>query len=173
MRPLAIALLIGALPAVAAGQSAPRSLSLELGFARDSAAPLGERAPVALAAAWWLTGELDATARVAWAFAARTSDRAAASSFEAGMGLRYGVARWAALRPQLVADLAFVHVFDPPTSEAWASDSGVRVGAGVGLEIFFARDVSLTFSARMSELALVSGDGGLGGAVALAAAAYF
>jgi hypothetical protein len=172
MRPLALALLVLSAPAVAAAQSAPRSLALELGFARDSSDALGDRAPVALLATWWLTGDLDATARIAWGFAARTSGRAAAS-FEAGVGLRHALVTWRAVRPQVVADVAFVQVLGTPASEAWAADSGVRAGVGVALEVFLARDVSLSLTARVTELALASGEGGPGLATALGLAAYF
>ena len=173
MRALALAVLLASAPAAADAQLAPRSLALELGFARDSAAALGERAPVALAATWWLAGEIDATARVAWAFAPRTGDRAAASSFEAGAGVRYGVARWPALRLQVVVELGFVHVLDAPRLDGWTSDSGVRAGLGAALEVFLARDVSLSFTGRLTDLALASGDGGAGASLATALAVYF
>jgi hypothetical protein len=173
MRPLALSLLLASAPAAAAAQGGPRCLSLELGFTRDSAEELGDRAPVALSTAWWLTGDLDATARVTWGFASRTGGRRAAGSFEAVAGLRYALGTLSVLRPQLVVDLAFVQVFGAPAAESWTSDSGVRLGAGAALEVFFARELSLSLTARATELALVSGDGGPGLAVALGVAAYF
>ena len=173
MRPLVLAVLLAAVPRLAAAQVAPRSIGLELGFTRDSSAALGDRAPVALTAAWWIMGDLDATARVAWGFASRTSVREAAGSLEAGAGLRFGLARWHVLRPQVVADLAFVHVFGATPSEARASDSGVRVGAGAAMELFLGRDVSVSLGAKVTELALASGDGGSGIALAMGLAAYF
>ncbi len=173
MRLPALTLLLALAPGAAAAQSAPRSLALELGFSSDSAELLGGRAPVALSVAWWLTSDLDATARVAWAFAARTGGRAADGSFEAGGGVRYSLANWASLRPQLVADVAFVQVLGAPRSEVWMSDAGVRLAAGAALEIFFARDLSLNLMARATELALASGDGGPGLAFSVGVAAYF
>ena len=173
MRLLALALLLASAPAAATAQSGTRCLSLELGFTRDSADTLGERTPVALSVAWWLTDDLDATARVAWGFASRTGDRGAAGSFEAGAGLRYTLGTLSVLRPQLVVDLAFVQVLGAPAAEFWTSDSGLRLGAGLALEVFFARELSLSLIARATELALVSGDGGPGLAVGLGVAAYF
>ena len=173
MRPLALAVFLALVPTIPTAQVAPRSLGLELGFTHDSFEALGARAPLALTAAWWLIDDLGVTARLAWGFASRTSVREAAGSFEAGAGLRYGLSRSQVLRPQLVADVAFVQVLAAPTSEAWTSDSGVRVGAGAALEIFVARDVSLTFTARLTELALGSGDGGPGTALSMGLAAWF
>jgi hypothetical protein len=173
MRSLVLALLLASAPAAAAAQSSPRSLSLEVGFTRDSSEALGDRAPVALCAAWWLTGGLDATLRVGWGFAARTVGRGADGSFEAGVGLRYGIATWPALRLQLLADLAFVQVLGAPAWERWTSDSGVRLGGGAALELFFARDLSLGLAARATELALASGDGGPGLALSLGISAHY
>jgi hypothetical protein len=173
MRLLALTLLLATVPGAAAAQSSPRSLALELGFASDSAEVLGTRTPVALSAAWWLTGNLDAVARVAWGFAARSGGRRADGSFEVGGGVRCSLATWGALRPELVADIAFVQAFGTPGTELWASDSGVRLGAGAALEFFFARDLALGMAARATELALVSGAGGPGLAFSGGIAVYF
>ena len=173
MRPLALAVILSVLPRSAASQVAPRSIGLELGFTRDSSAVLGDRAPIALTAAWWLTGELDATARVGWGFASRTSVRAAAASLEAGAGLRWGLARWSAVRPQLLAEVAFVDALDAPPSAAGESDYGVRFAAGAAVELFLTRDLSASLSAKATELGLAGGDGGPGVAVAMGFATYF
>jgi hypothetical protein len=169
MRTLALAALLLLSPALSRAQTSPRSLALELGLSNDSAAALGSRSPVALVASWWLAGDLDATARAAWAFASRTQDRAADDSFEAGAGLRYGLARWSSLRPQVLAELSFVQVL--PSALA-APASGLRLGAGAALEAFLGRDVSLTLVLGASRLFLVEG-GGLGLAASLRAGAYF
>ena len=169
MRNLLLAALLLLAPGLTRAQPFPRSLALELGFSNDSAAALGSRSPVALIAGWWLTGELDATARAAWAFASRTQDRAADDSFEAGAGLRYGLARWSSLRPQVFAELSFVQVLPSALAE---SGSGLRLGAGAGLEAFLGRDVLLTLVLGASRLFLAAG-GGTGLAASLRASAYF
>jgi hypothetical protein len=173
MRSLALLLVLAVAPTGAAAQSSPRSLGLELGVTRDSVAAMGDRAPVALSATWWLTGDLDATARVAWGFAARTEGRAADGSFEAGLGLRCGLASWSILRPQLLANAAFVQVASWAASTPWASDSGVRLSAGMALEAFLARDLSLSLAGEASQLMLFSEGGGPGLGLALRIGAYF
>ena len=169
MRTLFLAALLLLVPGFPRAQSSPRSLALELGFSSDSAAALGSRSPFALVASWWLTGDLDVTARAAWAFASRTQDRAADDSFEAGTGLRYGLARWSSLRPQVLAELSFVQVL--PSALA-APASGVRLGAGAALEAFLGRDVSLTLVLGASRVFLAEGSG-TGLAASLRAGAYF
>jgi hypothetical protein len=169
MRNLSLAALLLFAPALARAQSSPRSLAVELGFSNDSAAALGARSPVALVASWWLAGDLDATARASWAFASRTQDRAADDSFEAGAGLRYGLARWSSLRPQVLAELSFVQIL--PSALA-APASGVRFGASAALEAFLGNDVSLTLVLGASRLFLVEGSG-FGLAASLRAGAYF
>ena len=169
MRTLALAALLLLFPSLSRAQTSPRSLALELGFSSDSATALGSRSPVALVASWWLAGDLDATARAAWAFASRTQDRAADDSFEAGGGLRYTLVRWSSLRPQVLAELSFVQVL--PSALAQPA-SGLRVGAGAGLEAFLGREVSLTLVLGASRLFLAEG-GGTGVAASLRAGAYF
>ncbi len=173
MRCLALAVLLASAPVAASGQSAPRSLSIELGFTHDSWTTLGDGAPVALSYTSWITGDLDATARVAWGFAARTGGRAAAGSFEAGAGLRQGIASWGAVRAQLLADLSLVQVLGAPGPAPWTSESGVRVGGGVAVETFLARDLALGFTARATHLATWSGEGGPGAALGISLGAYF
>ena len=140
---------------------------------RDSVAAVGDRVPVALSATWWLSGDLDATARVSWGFAARTDGRGADGSFEAGLGLRYGVGSWSILRPQILANAAFVQVASWTASTPWTSDSGVRLAAGASLEAFLARDFSFSLVAEASELVLFSEGGGPGLGLALRIGAYF
>ena len=173
MRTLALLLVLASVPVTAAAQGGQQSLALEVGFARDSVELLGGASPVALCWTSWLTGDLDATARVQWAFAARPDVRAADGSFEAGAGLRYSVATWGAVRAQLVADLAFVQVLGAPGPETSTSGSGVRLAGGGAFEIFFARDLSLSLVARATEVVLVSGEYGPGLTVAVGMAMYF
>jgi hypothetical protein len=173
MRSLALLLVLAVAPTGAAAQSSPRSLGLELGLTRDSVAAMGDRAPVALSATWWLTGDLDATARVAWGFAARTEGRGADGSFEAGLGLRCGLASWSILRPQLLANAAFVQVASWAASTPWVSDSGARLSAGMALETFLARDLSLSLAVEASQLMLFSEGGGPGLGLAMRIGAYF
>lgn len=169
MRLPALVLVAAFLPALAHAQLAPRSLALELGFSSDSAGALGARAPVGLVASWWLAGDLDATARFTWASAARTDGRAADGAYEAGLGLRHRLARWASLQPHLAAELAAVGVAPGP---GWPGQTGLRLGAGLGLEAFLGRDVFLALLLQGSEL-LLPGGGGPGLCAALRAGAYF
>jgi hypothetical protein len=170
MRSLLVTLLLALAPLPAAAQLAPRSLALELAFRRDSSPALGSRVPLSLVATWWLVGDLDATARAGWAFAPRTGDRGADGSFEAGLGLRQGLARWGPVRPELVADAAFVQVTRSALSGVAA---GLRLGLGAGLTAFLARDLSLGIVAEASELLLATDEGGPAVSVAVRFGACF
>lgn len=169
MRLHALALFAALAPVAAVGQTAPRSLAVELGFSEDSAGALGSRAPVALVGSWWLLGDLEATARVAWASAARTGGRAADDTYEGGLGLRYRLARWDSLRPQVSFDAALVEVTAGPI---WPGDTGLRLGLGLGLEALLGRDAFLALALQGSELVLPGG-GGLGAAISLRGGIYF
>ena len=166
MRLATLALVSALLPLAAQAQLAPRSLALELGFSEDSAAALGSRLPVGLVASWWLGGDLDAVARLSWASAARTEGRA---TYEAGLGLRYQLARWGSLRPHLALELAAVGVTSGP---GWMSDTGLRLGMVAGVEALLGPALFLAVIAGGSEV-LDPGGGGLGGCAALRAGAYF
>ena len=171
MRLAALALLLTAAlrPVAARAQLAPRSLALELGFSDDSVAALGSRAPVGLVASWWLGGELDATVRFTWTSAARTEDRAADGAYETGLGLRYRLARWGSLRPHLALELAGIAVVP---GAGWSGVTGLRLGAGAGVEAFLGRDVFLALVLQGSEL-LLPGGGGPGICGVVRAGAYF
>ncbi len=173
MRSLALSFLLALVPLGAAAQSSTLSVAMEAGLTRDSVAVMGDRTRLALFATRWLTGELDASARVAWGFAARTDGRAADGSFEAGAGLRYGLTTSSTLRPELLVSASFVQVMGRPGSVAWTSDWGVRLGAGAALEAFLVRDLSLSLVAEASQLMLSTEGGGPGLGIGLRAAAYF
>ena len=167
MRTLAVALLL--VPRLAAAQAAPRSIAVETGWTLDPPAGSRGRVPVALAATWWIVGDLDVGARVAWAFAAEPEVRGADGVIEAGLGLRQGVARWSALRLLLVADVTGVrHLGDGGTTSA----PGLRVAAGPALEAFVGRDLSLSVAAERGVL-LGTASGGEGTSATVRAAAYF
>jgi hypothetical protein len=162
------ALVLTLLPAAAAAQAAPRSLAVELGWSRDSAAALGARMPMALAASWWIGGELDATARLAWSSAPRTDGRATALVYEATAGVRYVVAPWRSVRPQLGVEAAVVQV----ASAGWGADLGLRLAGVAGVEAFIDQGFFLGLAVRASEVVL-RGDGGVGAGVFVRGGAYF
>jgi hypothetical protein len=154
MRSLALAVILSLSPAHAIAQLAPRSLALELGFSGDSAPALGERTPVALVATWWLVGPLDAMLRTAWRSTWRTDVRGS-DAFEAGAGLRYTLAG-TTVRPQVLASVSFVEVLPGPFAP---DESGLRLAAGAGLEVFVARDVFAAAVGEGSVVMLPSGSG--------------
>jgi hypothetical protein len=170
MRLVAIALVAVLAPSAAHAQLAPRSLAIELGFSEDAAPALASRASVGLAASWWVTGDLDVTARLSWAAAARTEGRAADPVYEAGLGLRRRLARGSSLRPYLAFELAAVGVLAGAVS---MGDTGLRLGIGAGVEAFLGRDLFLAAGVQGSELLFLPGGGGLGGCWAVRAGAYF
>ena len=155
MRSLALSALLTLAPAAAGAQLAPRSIALELGFTRESAPALGDRAPLALAASWWIAEDADLTARVAFGFAARTAGRAAGALYEAGFGLRRTFGG-GAVRPFAAVDAAFLQASAGPTL-AW--EQGLRLAASAGLEVFPARDLSVAVAAAGGEALLASGSG--------------
>ena len=167
MRPLPVTLLLALAPAAAAAQPFAHSVGLELGVSHDSAGPIGDRMPLALSASWWLIGDLDVTARVAWGFALRTAGCAADGPLEAGAGLRYSLAGLGAVRPQLAVGAAYVLAWD---ARGPGGSDGVRLEGGVGLEWLLTRELGLALLARASALWL-DGEGwggGFGGGVRLA-----
>lgn len=155
MRSLTLAALLTLAPGAARAQLAPRSIALELGFTRESAPALGDRAPLALAASWWIADELDLTARAAFGFAARTEGRAAGALYEAEFGLRrtFGAGP---VRPFAAIDAAFLQA---STGQPFAWEQGLRLAASAGLEVFPARDLSVAVAAAGSEALLASGSG--------------
>jgi hypothetical protein len=167
MRQLTLAAILTLSPGLAAAQLAPRSLALDLGFSSDSAPALGERTPVALVATWWLAGPLDAILRVAWRTAWQTDVRGP-DSFEAGAGLRYTLAG-TTVRPQLFGSISLLEVlsgtFEP-------EETGARLSAGAGLEVFLARDIFAAAVGEGSVVMLPSGSGA-GLAATLRVGVYF
>jgi hypothetical protein len=169
MRPLALAALLSLAPAFAHAQLAPRSIALESGVALQSSCAAMLLSPVALGASWWIAEGLDLTARVGWAFAARTDGRAADLVVDAGGGLRWVLAA-RALGPVMLADVAVVQTFAP---ESLGSDAGVRLRAGVGLDAFVARGVAVGAAVALSGTVVTSGRAITGAGVALHVEAYF
>jgi hypothetical protein len=157
------------LPALAGAQSAPRSIALEGGAAVQSGGSPPLVTPVALRASWWIAERLDLTARVGWAFAARTEGRGADLVLEAGGGLRF-IRSGRSLRPFALADLAAVQVLAP---EALGSEAGARLRTGGGIDWFFARDLALGAEAVVGGTVLLSGRATLGAGVELHVEAYF
>ncbi len=156
-------------PSQANAQLAPRSVAIEGGIALQSGAAATLVSPLALAASWWIAQGLDLTARVGWAFAARTDGRPTDLFADAGAGLRWSLSG-RALRPVVLADLAVVQVFAPGLE---GSDAGLRLRAGIGIDAFLARDLALGVAATLGGTALTSGSAALGAGLALRVEAYF
>jgi hypothetical protein len=139
-----------------------------VGLAHHASEAGGDRIPVGLSTSWWLIGDLEATARVAWTVPASAGGRGA--SFEAGAGLRR--AMWSAhrVRPVLGAEASIVHV--PPAAHAVGGGEALRVMGSAGVEAFLLRDVSLSLVGGAGVLAGVGG-AGLAASGLLRTSAYF
>jgi hypothetical protein len=152
---LPLALLLAAPPARA--QLSNRFVGVEAGVF----APLSERGsaglPIAVAAGFWLEGDLDLVARVAWASGGRTSGHGAASMLLPSVGVRWSVLP-APLRLQLLAEVGWVQRLG---GEGGAAITGA---AGFGLEAFVARDlgVGVRFALRATGGAGASAEGAAG-----------
>ncbi len=133
----AAALLLAASPAAA--QLSNHSFAVEAGFSARPGAPGAGAAMAVITATRWIEGDVEATARVAFASAAETGGRAAASSFSGTLGARVSLLP-DPLRPQLEAEIGWARV-----SEGGAAEDRVALGIGAGLEWFPARDLSLAF----------------------------
>jgi hypothetical protein len=134
MRP-APALLLAALaaaPAPARAQRATRAISLEAAVSSPVRAPA---VAAALGASWWLDGDLHATARLAWAVAGETGGRGVTGAV--GLAWAPGTSR---LRPRAFVEAGWAR----RRFGAWGSEARAALGAGVGLEWFFRREVALT-----------------------------
>ncbi|MFL5263058.1 MAG: hypothetical protein ACJ79R_11640 [Anaeromyxobacteraceae bacterium] len=168
MRTFALAAFL-LLPALARAQSAPRSIALQSGAAVQSGGSAALVTPIALRAAWWIAERVDVTARVGWAFAARTEGRGADLVLEAGGGLRLALSE-RALRPFALADVSAVQVLAP---EALGSEAGARLRTGGGIDWFFAPDLALGAEAMVGGTVLLSGRATLGAGLELHVEAYF
>ena len=147
----------------AAAQLSNRSISLESMVSAPFRAGEGVQGGLGLAATAWLDGDLEAVARVTWAAAVRTGDRAASGDAWTGTaGLRLSLAP-EPLRPQVSLEVGWRRI-DGPSGTA----GRLVLGAGAGLEWFPARDLSLSVRCALR---------GAGGApeleASLSAAAYF
>jgi hypothetical protein len=147
MRTSLLAIVALLTPSAAAAQLAPRSVSLEFGISRQLGSEDLLRAPVALAASWWIADALDFTVRAGWASAPRTDVRGADSSFEVGAGLRRTFPS-GALRPSLFADLGAAYR---------AAELGTRTRGGATLDAIVARDVVLGVGAALGAFVPVGG----------------
>jgi hypothetical protein len=151
-------------PAAAAGREAPHAIALELGFNGDPGLGAGGATSVGVAVNAWLTGELDATGRVAWASALRPDGRGADAAFEAGAGLRDGMTTWRAAQLQVAVAAAWRQPGAWPSSAA-----GLRLEIGGGIEVALAGPVGLGLALEASQgLFTLGGAPGLGGRLRLA-----
>ncbi len=129
----AAAALLAAAPARA--QLSNQAIALESGISAGFGAGAGAHAPVAIAAARWLEGDVDAIVRVALGSARETAGRGAAAYARATAGLRWSLGA-DAVRPQLHLDVgARTARGEAPRYEA---------GAAAGIEVFVARDLGLS-----------------------------
>jgi hypothetical protein len=137
LRPLLVAALAcAAFPAGA--QLSNRSISVESGASAVLGAGGPAGATVAVGATVWLDGDLEALARVGWWAGPRPQGRLSDALDLCGTaGLRLSLSP-EPLRPQVSAEVGWARLSGP-------SGAGDRLalGAGVGLEWFAARDVSL------------------------------
>jgi hypothetical protein len=144
-----------------AAQYANRSVALEGGLAAPLRGGAVRPAPVAVSAALWVEGAVDATFRLAWTTAPRTGERGTDAWVAGTLGLRCSLAD-GPVRPQLFAEAGW-------SRSAWRRDR-FTVGAGAGLEWFFAPDLAL---AARGALRRASTGEGWGLEATLGAAFYF
>src|SRR5689334_10424451 len=163
MRTLLVVIAAILTPVSAAAQIAPRSVSLEFGISRQIGSEDLLRAPVALAASWWIADAIDFTARLGWASAPRTDVRGADASLEVGAGLRRTF-RSGALRPSLFADVGAAYR---------AADFGARARAGAAFDAVVARDVVLGVGGALGTFVPVAGAALLDVSISIHAEAFF
>ncbi len=155
----ALAALLAASPAAA--QLSNHGVAVESGLSAPLRGGGRTGGTLALSASTWLTGDLDAVARLARASVPRTGDRGADLAWLATLGLRLSLGH-RTVRPHAFADLGWA----TGSGEGGSSRLAVRVGAG--LEAFLARDLSISAGAALRAV------GGAGaGEAALSLAAYF
>jgi hypothetical protein len=156
----AVLALAAASPATAQLQN--RSLAFESGISAPLSSEGGGRPAFALAAAAWIEGSLEVTARVAVATAAETAGRAPVTTASGTAGLRASLLP-DPLRPQLGVEVGWARVAAPAGAE-----DRVAFAATAGLEWFPVRDLSIAARA-----ALRGAGGALSVELTLGAAAYF
>jgi hypothetical protein len=161
-RLLVPALLLAA-AAPAAAQLSNRSISVESGLSTPLAASRGAAPALALAAAAWLDGPVEAVARVGAGVAAEPGGRAAARALSGTAGLRVSLLP-DPLRPQLGVEVGWARV----SAASGAADDRLAFGVTAGLEWFPARDLALAVRGALRGFGRA-----LSGELALAATAYF
>jgi hypothetical protein len=149
---VALAAFLAALSAPARAQTGTHAISVESGISAPLGPGPGAHAPLAVAAAFWLEGDVDVVARVAFGAARETTDRGTAGWISGTAGLRWSLAP-GPLRPQLFAEGGWARLDGP----GGAPRGGLALGAGGALEWFPVRDVALA-----AACALRRGPAGLG-----------
>jgi len=129
-----VALLLLALAAPARAQVATREITVETGISAPVGRGDGAAAPLALAAALWLEGDLDLVLRLAGRSASRTGERPAVVRVSGTAGLRWSFAP-SPLRPQVFVEAGWEGT---PSGEG-----GLAVGLGAALEWSPARGLAL------------------------------
>jgi hypothetical protein len=146
----------------AAAQLSNRSIAVETGVSAPLAASAGAGPALAVAAAAWLEGPVEAVARVGIGVAAESRGRTAARALSGTAGLRVSLLP-DPLRPQLGVEVGWARV-----EAATGAEDRFAYAATAGLEWFPTRDLGLAARAG------VRGFGrALTGELALAAVAYF
>lgn len=134
----------------ASAQLSTRAIALESGVSAPLGAGAAAHAPVAVAAGFWLEGDLELVLRLSFGTAPRTPDRAAVGWVAGTAGLRWSFAP-GPLRPQAFIEAGWAHGSGPGDADRPA------LGAGVAVEWFFARDLSLAAGAAARRAAVGSG----------------
>ncbi len=137
-----------------------------IAFETIASAPLGALREIdggiAVSASRWIEGDVEATARVAFASVAGTDGRGSASAVSGTVGLRLSLLP-DPVRPQLQAELGWMRIV-----ARGAAEDHVALGIGAGVEWFPARDASIAV-----RLALRGRPAAPAIEAAIAAAVYF
>jgi hypothetical protein len=113
-------------------------------------------APIGLGTSFYIENNFEATGRFRIGFPKQTSNGETAFFIQPAIGLRYNLLP-DYIRPQIFTEMTFYQYF---LGTGLDHTSLFGVGGGGGLEIFFARDVSLSFLGTYHRLIIIGGDDG-------------